>query len=99
MRRMKVDRVTDTHITNRIARLQKQGIDLGIDGQYGQFRVTNKSGSKNMSPRLPNRQIMDWLEAYELGWDAAMCHVGVRLDRIETTVDRAMETERGLESK
>jgi hypothetical protein len=66
-----MERITDAMIVRRVARLQKEGMDIGIDGQYGRFRVTNKSGGKELSPRVPNRQIMDWLDAFEQGWWAA----------------------------
>lgn len=65
-----MQRVTTKQIEMRIVRLVREGMDLGLDGQYGQFRVTNKEGGTNLSPRVPNRQVMDWLDAFEAGYNA-----------------------------
>lgn len=64
-----MNRVSDEMIKKRIARLQKEGMDVGLDGQYGRWRVTTKSGARNLSDRTPNREIWEWLIAFEEGWD------------------------------
>lgn len=66
-----------------------RGMDLGLDGQYGKFRVTNKRGSINRSPRASNREIMDWLQAYEAGWDAAHRLIGDKCREYEKAGDSA----------
>lgn len=66
---MPMERVKDSQITNRVARLQKEGCDIGLDGSFNQFRVTTKNGARDLSPRVPNRQILDWLDAFEEGWN------------------------------
>lgn len=65
-----MDRVLDRNIVACVERMQRAGMDVGLDGAYGRFRVSNRSGSCSLSPRVPNRQILDWLDAYEQGWNA-----------------------------
>lgn len=65
-----MERITDAMVLRLLKRLQDEGMDLGIDGQYGQFRVTNKDESRSLSPRGPKRMIYDWLFAFEAGFDA-----------------------------
>lgn len=67
-----MERVTDKKVIEFAAAMQRQGLDVGLDGQYGKFRVTNKEGSKNLSPRATNREVLDWLDAYRLGHDDAI---------------------------
>lgn len=64
-----MNRVTDDMIKRRVARLQKEGMDVELDGAYGRWKVVSKDESRTLSPRVPNRQIWDWLEAFELGWE------------------------------
>lgn len=61
-------RITNKDIERRVARLQKEGMDVALDSQYGRFRVTTKQGNRDLSMRGTNREIWDWLEAFELGW-------------------------------
>lgn len=63
-------RVLDRDIQGRVERMQIRGWDIGLDGAFHQYRVTNREGSAYLSARLPNAQIMDWLGAFELGWEA-----------------------------
>lgn len=67
---MAIPRATDKLIKARVFRMQQRGMDVDLDGQYGRWRVTTREGSRDLSPRASNREIADWLEAYELGWMA-----------------------------
>lgn len=61
-------RVSDKQVRDMVANMQRQGMDVGLDGQYGKFRVTTKDESRNLSPRANNRTIYEWLDAYRTGW-------------------------------
>ena len=63
-----MERVTDKMITRRIELMQGDGMNVALDGAYGQFAVTTKDESRKLSPRAPNRQILDWLDAFAEGW-------------------------------
>ena len=65
------ERVTDAKILGFVKRMQDRGMDIGIDGQYGRWRVTNREGGRNISPRASNREILDWLDAFRAGYDEA----------------------------
>jgi hypothetical protein len=67
-----VARVYDREITQLVESMQKEGLDVGLDGQYGKFRITTKEGGRYLSPRADNRQILDWLWAYRDGFRAGV---------------------------
>lgn len=71
-----MERVTDRQIERKVKLMQSVGMDVGLDGQYGRFRVTNRSEDRDLSPRAPNRQILDWLFAYEEGYWAGQKAMG-----------------------
>ena len=64
-----MNRVTDRFIIAKVKRMQDAGMCIALDGQYGRWRVTTADEQKNLSPRASNREIADWLEAYEMGWE------------------------------
>lgn len=64
-------KVKNSQVEERIARMRKAGYNVGLDRAYGNFRVETSGGNRSLSPRVSNRQIMDWLDAYEEGWRAA----------------------------
>lgn len=70
-----MDRVTDKMLITKIEKMQTAGMDVGLDGQYGRFLVTNKSGDRNLSPRTTNSHIWDWLCAFESGWSARRAYI------------------------
>lgn len=64
------ERINNKKITDLVAAMVRQGMDVGLDGQYGRFRVTNFSGDQDLSGRGTNREIYEWLHAYRNGrWD------------------------------
>ena len=64
-------RTLDREIRAKVERMQAANMDVGLDGAYGRFRVTNRADSVFISPRMPNPHIMEWLNAYQEGWNAA----------------------------
>ncbi len=64
-------RITDQKIQDRVGNMQRHGMDVDLDGQYGRYRVTNRRGDRNLSERAPNREIWGWLEGYMEGFMAA----------------------------
>lgn len=69
-----MERITDRVIKSKVEMMQRAGMDVDLDGQYGKFRVCNKAGSRHLSPRASNREIYDWLDAYQQGWAAGHNH-------------------------
>lgn len=67
-----MDRVTDKLLVAKVARMQAADMDVGLDGQYGRFAVTNKEGSRKLSDRTTNSHIMQWLDAFEQGHRAGL---------------------------
>ena len=45
--------------------------DLSYDKQDGGYRITNASESRDISPRLPLKRLMEWASAFVKGFDAA----------------------------
>jgi hypothetical protein len=64
------ERINDRMIHRKIERMQKQGMDVALDGAYGRWRIVNRQENYNLSPRVSNREIYEWLDAYEKGFDA-----------------------------
>jgi hypothetical protein len=54
-------------IRQRVAVLADE-CDLAVNFDYARSpRFTNKSGSKDLSSRMTNREALMWLEGFELG--------------------------------
>lgn len=64
------NRILDRDIQRKVELMQIRGMDVSLDGAYNRYAVTNRAGSVTLSPRSLNQQILDWLFAYEKGWDA-----------------------------
>lgn len=47
------------------------GLAVMIDWAYGAPRLVSGDGSREISPRLPSGQLMDWMRAFLSGYDAA----------------------------
>lgn len=45
------------------------GIDFEIGWAYGAPRLQADRGSRDVSPRLPSGQLMDWMHAFAAGID------------------------------
>jgi len=88
-------RVTDKQVTLRVERMQAAGMDIGIDGPYGRFRVTTRDGSRDLSPRAGNREILDWLDAFEQGWEAGTARTVDHMRHGREVVDAEGPTDRG----
>lgn len=78
-------RVLDRDIKGKVERMQIRGWDIGLDGAYNQYRVTNREGSAFLSPRIPNRQLMDWLDAFQLG------RPPIPEEFVQSSVDKLLE--------
>lgn len=57
-------RVKPTDLRRQIDNLADRGFDIAIEWAYGQPRVTNKSESRDISPRLPCREMQIWIEGF-----------------------------------
>lgn len=47
------------------------GLSLGIEHAYGAPRLVSGDGSREVSPRLPSGQLLEWMRAFMRGFDAA----------------------------
>lgn len=83
-----MERITDAIIQAKVHRMQQDGIDIGLDGQYGRWRVTTKDGSRDLSPRASNREIMDWLWAFYAGWEAGKAYQFGKMRKETTDIDK-----------
>ena len=75
-----MQRVTNEMIVRRVHRMQKEGMDISVDGAYGRFAITNKEESRKLSSRCSNREILDLLDIYEQGFDAGRRSCGTASD-------------------
>jgi hypothetical protein len=64
-------RISKTKLREKIARLQNQGADVEIGWAYGQPRITNKSESRDLSPRLPASSMNEWIDGFSEGYNMA----------------------------
>lgn len=62
-----VTKDTISRTVDRIKKVHRARIE--IDWAYGRGRVQLEGGGTYLSPRLPNRQLQDWLYAFESGMD------------------------------
>jgi hypothetical protein len=56
--------ITKADLAQQITLANRRGADLALDWAYGQPRVTNGAGSRDLSPRLPKRELYLWLDGY-----------------------------------
>lgn len=63
-------RITKQFVARKMDRLYRMGLDVAIDGAYGKYKVTNRKGNRNLSGRMNNAETVNWLDAYEQGWQA-----------------------------
>lgn len=66
--------VTITELKRRVKRMQDRGMDIALERQNGQCKITNKAEDANLSSLGTRRQISDWLWAYERGWEDGEDH-------------------------
>ena len=52
------------------------GDNYSLDYAYGGVRLTNFTGSKDVSPRLSRGELAEWIYAYMAGYEAAMAAAG-----------------------
>lgn len=71
------EKVSKAMVWRRLVRMQLAGMDVDLDGAFGKYKVTNRSGSRNLSGRMKTVETLYWLDAYEQGWDARRGHPAV----------------------
>lgn len=62
-------RVKPPDLRRQIDNLANRGFDVAIGWAYGQPRVTTKSESRDISPRLPCREMQIWIEGFRAALD------------------------------
>lgn len=62
-------RATRAQVKRRMLYLRGQGIDININTNANGYRAENVNGDRNISPRLSLREMIDWLEAFETGYE------------------------------
>jgi hypothetical protein len=86
-------RVTREYIRSRVAYLQNLGYDVAVDYLNGMARITNKAESKDISPRLRNSEMVEWIGGYIAGLEAKQDQVTIKLqplrERLEAWRDNA----------
>jgi len=64
-------RISQKDLQNQIDRINSYDCminhQLDIGYAYGQPRVTSLDFSRNVSPRLPKRELSEWLDGFESG--------------------------------
>lgn len=62
---------TQTQIRETVTRISRvYGADIAVHWAYGRPRVTTKDEARDISPRLPMREMGIWLEGFEAGLEA-----------------------------
>lgn len=64
-------RTTKQRLEQLVVVANNRGASIGLDWAYGRPRVTNKTVSRDISPRLPTGHLALWLEGFLEGLDAA----------------------------
>jgi hypothetical protein len=65
-------RTTPKQLQATVARIvRNHGVDIGIEWAYGRPRITNANQSRDISPRLPTGEMLQWLFAFECGLNMA----------------------------
>lgn len=62
-------RVSPKQLRSRVEHLQSRGVDIEIGWAYGRPRCTNKSESRDLSPRLPCGEMATWLDGFTTALD------------------------------
>jgi hypothetical protein len=65
-----VMRVTRKQLRQKVGMFQSDGIDIAIGWAMGQARCTNKSESRDISPRLSTGDMSIWLQGFYEGMKA-----------------------------
>ena len=60
------------HVLNKVT----GGGNYSLDYAYGRVRLTNFTGSKDVSPRLSRGELAEWIYAYMAGYEAALAPAG-----------------------
>jgi hypothetical protein len=74
-----------TELNQAIERINRQnGLHLRVGYAYGKPRIHNHDESVDVSPRLPAKELLNWLMGFEEGFRAAVDgrHFGPRVDGI-----------------
>lgn len=81
-------------IEAKIASLERQGFDIAIGWMGGRPRVTNKSESRDLSPRLTNAEMIIWIDGFDTGVGLQADKDGVRetADLIDNALHAACKT-------
>ena len=78
-----MDKRTRKHLEHLVEYAQSQGLDIMMDHMMTGYRITNKTESRDISPRLPLKEMTYWLEGF------MACHFEetnkAQLKRIEET--------------
>lgn len=88
------ERITQSMVRRYVERMQQRGLDVGLDWAYGAGKIESKDGGRSLSPRVPNRQLLDWLNAYEEGFTAGQKEEkknGTKSDKLETLLSLCEE--------
>lgn len=56
-------------IERRLTYLRGHGIDIAVNTNSAGWRVETIDGSRDISPRLTGKEMVDWLNAFETGYD------------------------------
>jgi len=71
-------RTTREELRARVEEIRKvTKVDMTVEWAYGKPRVYRDNGGRELSPRLPTGQLMDWLTAWYDGWEMATRQSGV----------------------
>ena len=66
-----MERITKTYLEKRVEMIARYYPDISISWAYGRPRVYNADGSRELSPRLPMRELDNWLDGFERGFELA----------------------------
>jgi len=54
-----------------IVRLQERGADVALRNGYGRWGLSNRDESRDISPLLPPKELLEYVLGYEAGWQEA----------------------------
>lgn len=58
-----------SQIARRVSYLNGQGIGIKVNTNAGGYRIEDADSNRDISPRLTAREMVDWLDAFETGYD------------------------------
>lgn len=67
-------------IKRRVIYLTGQGVSIQMDQHAAGYRAFTADGKRSLSGRLPARYMVDWLDAFETGYDIGI-EAGVKAMR------------------